>query len=102
MTRDLQALLSYTWAKSLDTSSDESVANLQAPLNRLSPNSDRGPSSFDIRHGFTGSASYELPAPSSRGLARAVLGGFALDSVLRLRTAAPVTVVTGATRSALA
>lgn len=95
MTRGLQALLSYTWAKSLDTASDESNNSFQAPAARLSPSSDRGPSSFDIRHAFTGAASYEIPAFSSSRVARAIAGGFALDSIVRLRTASPVTVVTG-------
>jgi hypothetical protein len=95
MTRSFQALLSYTWSKSLDTASDESINNLYAPATRLDPTSDRGPSSFDIRHAFTGSASYELPAPASNPVARAVVRGFALDSVVRIRTASPVTIVTG-------
>jgi hypothetical protein len=95
MTRGLQALLSYTWSKSLDTASDESINNLYAPASRLDPTSDRGPSSFDVRHAFTGSASYEIPAPFSSRAARAITRGFALDSVVRLRTAFPVTVVTG-------
>jgi hypothetical protein len=95
MTRGLQALLSYTWAKSLDTASDESITNLQSPAARVSPDSDRGPSSFDIRHAFTGSASYDIPVWRSNRAVRALLGGFALDSVVRLRTALPVTVVTG-------
>jgi hypothetical protein len=95
LTRGLQALLAYTWSKSLDTASDESITNLQAPANRLSIDLDRGPSSFDIRHAFTGSASYQLPVPSANRFARALLGGFALDSVVRLRTAAPVMVVSG-------
>ncbi len=90
--RGLQALLAYTWAKSLDTASDESITNLQAPALRVNPNADRGPSSFDIRHSFTGSASYEIPVPRAF---RAILGGFAFDSVVRLRTAAPVNIVTG-------
>lgn len=94
MAKGLQALLSYTWSKSLDTASDESTNNLYAPSSRVSPNSDRGPSSFDVRHAFTGSASYDLPAPSAYGLARTLIRGFALDSVVRLRTALPVTVVT--------
>ena len=94
MARGVQALLSYTWAKSLDTASDESINNLYAPASRLDPSSDRGPSSFDIRHAFTGSVSYDLPTPVSNAVARAILGGFALDSVLRFRTASPVTVVT--------
>ncbi len=83
MSRRLQALLSYTWSHSIDTASDESINNLQASANRLSPESDRGPSAFDIRHAFTGSASYELPF------------GFAMDTVVRARTASPVLVVTG-------
>jgi hypothetical protein len=93
--RGLQALLSYTWAKSLDTASDESIVNLLAPAGRLDPRLDRGPSTFDIRHAFTGSASYELPTFGSTRFARAVFGGFALDSIVRLRTAPPVNLVTG-------
>lgn len=95
MSHGVQALLSYTWSKSLDTASDESINNLYAPGPRLSPSSDRGPSSFDVRHAFTGSASYALPTPSTNRLARAIIHGFALDSIARLRTALPVTVITG-------
>jgi hypothetical protein len=95
MTRGLQALLSYTWGKSLDTSSDESNANFLPPSTRYSAATDRGPSSFDIRHGFNGSASYEIPAPFSNKTAKAILGGFALDAIVRMRTAPPVLVVTG-------
>jgi Carboxypeptidase regulatory-like domain/TonB-dependent Receptor Plug Domain/TonB dependent receptor len=88
MTRRFQALLSYTWSKSIDTASDESINNLYAPGPRLSPSLDRGPSSFDLRHAFTGSASYDLPA-------RPILKGFSIDSVIRLRSALPVTPTTG-------
>jgi len=95
MSKGLQALLSYTWSKSLDTASDESINNLYAPNLRLSPASDRGPSSFDVRHAFTGSASYELPAPSNNGFARMLIKGFAFDSVVRMRTAFPITPTTG-------
>jgi hypothetical protein len=93
--RGLQALLAYTWSKSLDTASDESITNLQAPSARTSIDLDRGPSSFDIRHTFTGTASYEIPVRTDNRAAQALLGGFALDSVIRLRTATPVTAVTG-------
>jgi len=93
--RGFNILASYTWAKSLDTASDESIPNLQAPLARLSAASDRGPSSFDIRHAFSAAASYEIPAFSTNRTVRALLGGFALDSIVRLRSATPVTIVTG-------
>lgn len=95
MSRGLQALLAYTWSKSLDTASDESISNLYAPAARLDPASDRGPSAFDVRHAFSGSASYEIPSPFAHPAARAVFGGFALDSVVRFRSALPVTIATG-------
>ncbi len=95
MSHGVQALLSYTWSKSLDTASDESINNLYAPNLRLAPSSDRGPSSFDVRHAFTGSASYELPAPARNAVGRALIHGFAVDSVVRMRTAFPITPTTG-------
>ncbi|MCX6602041.1 MAG: TonB-dependent receptor [Acidobacteria bacterium] len=95
MTRGLQALFSYTWAKSLDTASDESNNSLQAQAVRVNPSSDRGPSSFDIRHAFTGAASYEIPVFTSNRAARIIAGGFALDTIMRFRSAAPVNVLTG-------
>lgn len=95
LAKGFQALAAYTWSKSLDTASDESITNFSAPVLLGDPNDDRGPSSFDIRHAFTGSMSYEIPAPSSNRVARAIFGGFALDSVIRLNTAVPVNIVTG-------
>jgi len=93
MSRGLQALASYTWSKSLDTVSDDS--SLGAPSTRLPIDLERGPSSFDIGHQFTGSASYEIPYPWKSGIARSAFGGFVMDAFLRLRSAAPVTVSTG-------
>jgi hypothetical protein len=92
--RGLQALASYTFGKSLDTVSEESINNFQAPASKYDPNQDRGPSSFDIRHTFTGAISYNLPAPKT-GAGHAILGGFALDSFLRSRSARPVNLLTG-------
>jgi hypothetical protein len=95
VSRGLQTLLAYTWGKSLDTASDESQVNLQAPAIRVDPDLDRGPSSFDIRHSFTGSASYEFPSMWSSKILRAIAGGWGVDTVVRLRTEPPVNVVTG-------
>jgi len=95
MSRGLQAMLSYTWGKSLDTASDESITNLMVQSARLNPSIDRGASSFDVRHSFTGAVSYDIPVATSNRAARAILGGFSLDSIIRARTATPVTVATG-------
>jgi hypothetical protein len=93
--RGLQALASYTWAKSLDTVSDESITNYQAPLGSLDPRLDRGPSSFDIRHTFSAAVSYDIPSPFAAGVGKAILGGFGVDSIIAARSATPVNVLTG-------
>jgi hypothetical protein len=90
-----QGLVSYTFGKSLDTVSDESNSNLQAPSGMLSPSGDRGPSSFDVRHSFNGAVSYELPAYFQSRFPKAVLNGWAFDLMFRARSATPVNVVTG-------
>ncbi|HEU0121127.1 MAG TPA: TonB-dependent receptor [Bryobacteraceae bacterium] len=95
MSKHFQGLLSYTWAKSLDTSSDDSNSNFLPPGNRYPASADLSPSAFDVRHTFTGSASYEMPSFQSNPAAKAILGGFALDSIVRFRTALPVLVTTG-------
>ena len=83
LTHGLQALASYTFSKSLDTVSEESINNFQAPSTRYDLNQDRGPSSFDIRHTLTAAASYQLPL------------GIALDGFVRARSARPLNVLTG-------
>ena len=93
--RGLQTLVSYTWAKSLDTVSDESITNYQAPLSSLNPQLDRGPSSFDVRHSLSAAISYDIPAPFATGVGKAVLGGFGIDSIVAARSATPVNVLTG-------
>jgi hypothetical protein len=92
----LHALVSYTLAESTDTVSDESISNFQAPPNgRVSPELDLGPSNFDVRHSFSGAVSYEIPAPRRGGVLRTILSDFAVDAVIRARSALPVNVLTG-------
>jgi hypothetical protein len=95
LSRGLQALASYTWSKSLDNVSEESISNFQAAIERYDPRLDRGPSTFDARHTLTGAVSYEIPSPFKHGLERAVFGDFGVDAIYRARTALPVNVVRG-------
>ncbi|MGA3306935.1 MAG: TonB-dependent receptor, partial [Stellaceae bacterium] len=89
----LQALLSYTWAHSIDdASSDAYFVNLPASDAPLSQ--DRGSSDYDIRHTFSGAVSYNIPAPGG-GIWKAILGSWSTDSIVYARTAPPVNVVTG-------
>jgi hypothetical protein len=79
--KGIQFLASYTFGKSLDTNSNDSVSNLIAL--QIDPKRDRGPSDFDIRHTLSGAWTLELPY---------WFRGWSIDGVVSLRTATPVDV----------
>ena len=56
--------------------------------------SDRGSSTYDIRHTFSGAVSYDIPAPGA-GIWKSIFGNWSTDSIIYARTAPPVNVVTG-------
>ena len=85
------ALVSYTWASSLDNVSDDSARRVI--MASFDPEDDRGPSDFDIRHQLTGYFSYELPAPISEGIGNRLLRNWAIDSIFNARSARPLNVV---------
>ncbi len=84
LAKGLQALVSYTWAHSLDNASTDSASHLNAL--QINPLQDRGPSDFDIRHALSGAFTYNLP-----GHKRLVKDWF-LDSTVTFRTATPIDV----------
>jgi hypothetical protein len=86
----LQSLLSYTWSHSIDNvSSDAYYANVPPGAS-----SDRGSSTYDIRHSFAGAVSYDIPAPGC-GVWKSIFGSWSTDSIVYARTAPPVNIVTG-------
>ncbi|MBL8150677.1 MAG: TonB-dependent receptor [Blastocatellia bacterium] len=95
LSNGLQALVSYTFAKSLDTSSDETQTNYQAPLAVYDVRLDRGPSSFDVRHAFTAAISYNIPSLFREGVGRMLLSNFSVDTIVRARSATPVNILSG-------
>jgi hypothetical protein len=90
LSRGLQALASYTWSKSLDIASNDS--SLNTPGARTDPNGDRGPSDFDVRHAFSAGVTYQLPAADVGPVGRAILRGWAIDTLVTARSATPVNV----------
>jgi hypothetical protein len=93
LNRGLQALLSYTWAHSVDTGSSDS--NFQSVgLGALPSSPEHGPSDFDVRHTLSAAMSYDIPGPRS-GAFKQLLEGWSTDSIVRARSAPPVNVVTG-------
>jgi hypothetical protein len=91
LSRGLQALASYTLAHSIDTDSGDSNTPLP-PLTRVDAQIDRGPSTFDIRQSLTGAVTYEIPGPARDGLMALVLRDFAMDAIVRVQSAPPITV----------
>jgi hypothetical protein len=92
----LQALVSYTWSHSIDTASAGSLGNASnLPAQGTNPNANRGPSDFDIRHAGSAGVTYDLPAPNVNAVAKAILQGWSIESLIQARSAPPVDVFNG-------
>jgi hypothetical protein len=89
--RKLSGLVSYTWSRSLDNSSQDSAS--RALLMSADPVGDRGPSDFDVRHVLTGTVSYQLPPLVHSGFGNTLLRKWIIDSIFSARSARPVNVV---------
>jgi hypothetical protein len=89
----LQALASYTWSRSIDDASQDSLA--QTLLASSDAEQERGPSDFDVRHQLMGALAYMLPTPKLRGTSRALLRNWTIDAVINARSARPLSVVYG-------
>jgi hypothetical protein len=91
VTHGLQTLFSYTWAHAIDDASSDAYY-LNVPPGDSS--SERASSDYDIRQTFSGAISYNIPAPGN-GMWKAIFGNWSTDSIIYVRTAPPVNVVTG-------
>src|SRR5207249_10979315 len=83
-----QALVSYAWTHSIDDASSD--AFLEWAGNGSSAQRDRASSDFDLRHALTSAMSYEFAARGA-GLRR-FLGGWAIDSIVRVRSGFPISI----------
>ena len=100
-------LVSYTWAKSLDTAT--AIRNLGGdtlfPQNSYCRSCERARSSHDTRHRFVTSGLWDLPFGKGRRFdigSRAldlVAGGWQLGTILTLQSGFPITVTNGADTS---
>jgi hypothetical protein len=87
----LQASVSYTWAKSQDDVSQDSIsrAMLLSPDRQL----DRAPSDFDVRHQLTGNLNYTIPALFDSGPGNSLTRNWTINALFYARSARPVNVV---------
>lgn len=95
------ALASYTWAHSIDNASSNILPQLALPTaSQLSAGLPvallKGNSDFDVRHDFSFSLVYNVPAPFHQSaLSRALLGGWSFDPIYHFQTGLPVDIFTG-------
>lgn len=90
----------YTYAvnkDNLSTTFSESNYNGNLGLtNPYIPSLDYGYSDLDVRHRFVGSVVWDVPfGKQAHGLARTVLGGWQLTSIVNARTGTPFTIYDG-------
>ena len=95
----ISALVGYTWAKSIDDSSNffSSAGDPNFPQDSYNVSAERGRSNFDVRHRLTASYSWELPFGRgkrwlSEGAAARIAGGWQTFGIWTFQTGRPFTV----------
>jgi hypothetical protein len=83
LSRGVQALVSYSWAKSIDDISNDDFA--------FSPG--RAVSDFDIRHSFSTAFTYNIPHPDFGSVSRAILRDWSADAIFMARSATPINLI---------
>jgi Carboxypeptidase regulatory-like domain/TonB dependent receptor len=95
LNRSLQFLASYTFSKTLDTDGADinstSSGNALTLGDQNAPHQRWGRASFDRRHRFVFSTTWELPEPS-RGWQRNLLGGWGVAAVATIQSGAALTI----------
>jgi hypothetical protein len=88
--KGLQATANYTYAHSID---DTSAVRNTLPTDSYNLGDQRGSSTFDIRHLFTGFISYDIPQFAKRW--PRLTGGWELHSLLTFSTGQPLNILAG-------
>jgi hypothetical protein len=93
LSKGLQALVSYTWANSIDNASQDSPARtlLRSPDARQ----ERGPSDYDVRHLFNAVLTYDVPTLEFNRVSSAFIRNWKIDAFVGARSARPINVVYG-------
>ena len=111
MSQGFQMQVSYTFSKALDNASNfigqgETTQNTQWSIINEDPDFDKGLSAFHVKHNFSFNATYELPFGPGRtfgsgwsGPVEQLLGGWGLNTILKLQTGNPQTLELGFDRA---
>ncbi|PYP88398.1 MAG: hypothetical protein DMF61_07345 [Blastocatellia bacterium AA13] len=102
LARGVSFAANYTWSKSIDDASDPGATTFETnlPQNVRDLPSERALSSFDHRHRFVGTFSYDLPFGSgATGARAALLKGWQVSGIATVQSGAPFTVNLGVDRA---
>jgi len=91
LSRQLTVRSAYTWARSIDDASRDTV-NIISQNNRLL---DRSVSDFHLSHNLTTALVYALPGGASGGMARTLFGGWQISPVVQWRSGFPFSILSG-------
>jgi hypothetical protein len=98
MTQGLQFLISYTWSKAMDNGASGFLASENGPgggiQNYNDPNSNKGPSGFNVPQFLSTSMVYELPFGTGRTYVQSgplawIVGGWQANSIFSIRSGQP-------------
>src|SRR5262249_14734371 len=92
MTRGLSVLASFTWAHTLDISSDSN--NSGTPMSPYNWRGDYGNSNWDIRRRLVASFVYDIPFFAS-AILKPLLAGWQMNGIVTAQTGLPFNVSTG-------
>ena len=102
--------LSYTWSKSLDDTSGVAAGGTVTgatsspyPQNPFDTHPEKGPSSFDVAHGFTSSIAQDLQLEKVewlQGVNRKATAGWELLSISTISSGSPFTIFSGVQQTA--
>jgi hypothetical protein len=83
LSRGVQTLVSYSWAKSIDQASNDDFER----------NLVRAVSDFDVRHNFSAAVTYNIPSPGFGRAGRAIFSDWSADAIYMARSATPVNLI---------
>jgi hypothetical protein len=99
LSRGFSAGMHYTWSAAIDTTSEifnPSTGEVAVAQDSFDLRSDRGRSTYDRPHRFTGNAVYELPVyQDQKGALGHLLGGWQVNAFFTLQSGAPFTPING-------
>jgi len=87
LSQRLQALLSYTYAHSLDNDSSDFVVGVSDTV--ISADNDYASSDFDVRHNFSGAVTYLLPSFERSPVAKFVTKDWSISTLVDVRSGFP-------------